>query len=125
MAATALAEDLYSDDATHPIPSVTTLDMHELFDNGSSELSIIINGPLAADNRSQRRLIQKIDNYLALIECADFQEQCGPPSPERTRILVNIPYNSDPVIFILLERCQDWVLSAGASMVVERIMWRG
>ena len=125
MAATVLEEDLYSDDPTHPISSVTTLDTHELFDNDSSELSIMVNGPLAADNRSQRRMIQKIDNYLALIESEDFQEQCGVPSPERTRILVNIPYDSDPVIFVLLDRCQQWVLSAGASLVVERIRWRG
>ncbi len=130
MAATALSEDLssdqlYGDDATHPIPSVTTLDTHELFDNGSSELSIIVRGPLGGDKRSQSRLIQKIDNYLALIESEDFAENCGPPSPERTRILVNIPYNSDEVVFVLLDRCQDWVRSAGASLVVERIMWRG
>lgn len=125
MAATILNEDLYSDDPTHPIPSVTTLDTHELFDCGSSELSIMINGPLAADDRSQRRMIQKIDNYLALIESEDFQEQSGAPSPERTRILVNIPYDSDPRIFVLLDRCQEWALSAGASLVVERIRWRG
>src|SRR3569623_1271690 len=100
-------EDTY-DDADHPIPAVETLDINLVKKTGGSDLIIIIASPLKADERSQRRLLRKIELYLMFIATPEFERESGVANPETTSIIVRIHPGSDAVIFDLLERCKPW-----------------
>jgi hypothetical protein len=111
-------EALYTDDPHHPIASLDAIDLVGQRRDGGVELTMLVHGPLAADERSQRRLLRKFDLYLANIAAPEFLAQFERPSP--IQISVRIDANSDPVIFELLQRCEPWVAQSGATLTVER-----
>jgi hypothetical protein len=65
-------EDNY-DDPSHPIPSLTALDVQAIKKGGGSDLLIIIASPLQADERSQRRLLDKMEIYLKFLKTPEFE----------------------------------------------------
>jgi hypothetical protein len=110
-------EDNY-DDPTHPIPSVTALDVQAIKYGGGSDLAIIVASPLKPDERSQRRLLAKIEIYLNYLRTPEYQDGSGVATPENTTIIVRLHPDSDPVIYELLERCREWVFKGHATLVV-------
>jgi len=110
-------EDTY-DDADHPIPAVETLDLNVVKKGGGSDLSIIIASPLKADERSQRRLLRKIELYLIFISTPEFERESGAANPETTSIIVRIHSGSDAAIFDLLEKCKPWARANNADFKV-------
>ena len=82
---------------------------------------IVVASPLRADERSQRRLLDKIDIYLRFLETPEFQSTSGVATPENTVIVVKIHPDSDAAIFDLIERSRLWVLSNHATLRVERL----
>lgn len=113
-------EALYGDDETHPIPFLQALDVFAVKQSGGSSSAIVIASPLEADERSQRRLMRKIENYLGFIVSDAHREEAGPPDPSTTEILVVIDGRSDQAIFDLLEQCKPWALENGVTLKVER-----
>jgi hypothetical protein len=97
------------DDPHHPIPSTTALDVHGIRKGGGSDLIIIVAAPLGGDERSQQRLLAKIENYLRYIRSPEYLQECGPPGRDRTCIVVRLHPESDPLILDLLQRCEPWV----------------
>jgi len=110
-------EETY-DDARHPIPSLGVIDVHAVLKGGGARLAIIIASPLAADNYSQKRFLDKLEGYLGFINGAEFRKECGVPSPENTEIKVHIHPDSDPGIFDLLERSKPWVKQNNARLEI-------
>ena len=80
---------------------------------------LIIASPLKADEKSQRRLLQKMENYLGFINSADFAAESGRPTAANTRIVVKLHPDSDSLISDLLGRCVAWVSENNATLVVE------
>jgi len=111
---------LYDDDAAHPIPTLGSLDMVGRRRDGGVDLMVVVSGPLRADERSQRRLLRKIELYLGFIASPDFSADFGPPDPGTTAVVVVIDGQSDDAIFQLLGRCEPWVREGKATLVVER-----
>jgi hypothetical protein len=109
------------DDPSHPIPSLTALDVHAIKKTGGSDLVIVIAFPLQADERSQRRLLDKIEIYLRFLKTPEFESSSGVASPETTSIVIRIHPNSDPAVFDLIERCRSWIHSNGASLETEAL----
>jgi hypothetical protein len=110
-------EDNY-DDPSHPIPSVTALDVHAIKHGGGSALVIIVASPLQSDERSQRRLLDKIEIYLKFLQTPEYQSVSGLATPENTTIVVRLHPDSSPAIYELLERCEPWVAQGQATLVV-------
>ena len=108
-------------DEAHPIFDPDNLDIHAIKRGGGSDLTLLIESPLAPDARSVYRLFQKVDGYLRFIHAKSNQEQCGPPSPDSTQLVVKIHAASDDAVFKLLAAAGDWVRGRGASLVVERL----
>jgi hypothetical protein len=108
------------DDPDHPIPSLSGLDFVAQRRLGGADLGIIIATPLDADERSQQRLLDKIELYLRFISSAEFQAEFGAPDPSTTQILVAIHAESHPAIFDLLNHCQPWAAQNRAALVIER-----
>jgi hypothetical protein len=106
------------DDPTHPIPSITALDVHVIKHGGGSDLVIIVASPLQADERSQRRLLDKIEIYLGFLHTPEYQTSSGIATPENTTIIVRLHPDSAPAIRELLERCKPWVAKGQATLVV-------
>jgi len=111
-------EDTY-DDANHPIPSLSVVDVHAVKKGGGADLAIIVASPLMADEYSQTRLLNKIEGYLGFISSEVFAKGCGMPTAENTMIVVHIHPASDPAIFDLLERSKPWVLSNNATLEIK------
>ena len=110
---------LYADDPLHPLRSLQSLDIVAARRAGGADLVMLVNGPLQADERSQRRLLRKFDTYLGFVASPDFANEFGAPDPATTRIVVKVDARSDPLVFELLKRCEPWVREARATLVVE------
>ena len=110
---------MYADDDTHPIPSIDNLDILAELRGGGAKLVIVIATPLQADERSQRRLLKKIENYLEYISSPEFKNEFGAPDPSRVSIVVKIHKQSDPVVFDLLKRCEPWALQNKATLTFD------
>jgi hypothetical protein len=109
------------DDPSHPIPSLTNLDIHLIKKSGGSDLIIVIASPLHADEYSQRRLLDKIEIYLRFLVTSEYEKSCGVAAPETTSVVIRINPDSDPEIFSLIEKCRPWVHGSGASLKVENL----
>ena len=112
------SEDTY-DDPDHPIPALKAIDINTVKKSGGSDLHIIIASPLKADEYSLTRLLDKIEGYLGHIQSVDYREESGSPTPENTRIIVNIHPDSDKKAFELLERSKPWSLQNNATLEIE------
>src|SRR5580692_6709718 len=108
-------EDNY-DDPDHPIPSLTALDVHGIRKGGGSDLVVVVASPLGFDEKSQKRLLGKLDIYLRYINSPEYESVCGPPTPDATAIEVQLHPDSDPRIVELLERCRPWALENRATL---------
>ena len=109
-------------DQDHPIPNLNVIDVSAYLKDGGADLSIIVASPIQSDERSQTRLLDKIQGYLAHLQSDEFAADSGiPPSPDNTRITVLLHPESSDVIRGLLERCSSWVLSNGATLVVRNL----
>jgi hypothetical protein len=74
-------------DSEHPIPRVDALDIHAVRATGGSDLVVVVAAPLCADERSQQRLLSKIENYLRFLGSAEYAQKCGKPTPENSTAL--------------------------------------
>jgi hypothetical protein len=112
------SEETY-DDPDHPIPALNAIDINTVKKSGGSDLHIIIASPLQADEYSLTRLLDKIEGYLGHIQSDDYKKESGSPTPENTRIIVNIHPESDENVFELLERSKPWALENNAALEIE------
>ena len=113
--------DMFADDESHPIPFLSALDVYAVKRRGGATLALVIASPLKADERSQRRLLGKLETYLGFINSQEFRKKAGAPSISNTEITVTLHHDSDPVISSLLARCVDWAAENNARLVVESI----
>ena len=107
------------DDPSHPIPSLTAIDVQAIRPDGGADLTIVIASPLRDDERSRERLLAKIDVYVRFLKSADFSRDCGTATPSNTMLLVSIHPDSDPGLFDLIDSCRGWVLENGATLGLE------
>jgi hypothetical protein len=114
-------EDLvYSNDPDHPIPQVDVVDIIAAKKSGEVVLAVVIATPLQADERSQKRLLAKLENYFTYIQSDKFSVKYGAPISSKTSIEVNLAEGSDNIILDLLVRCTEWARNNGASLVVKK-----
>lgn len=107
-------------DPTHPIPDLDAIDVLGLRNDGGADLVIVIATPLQNDERSQTRLLDKLEAYLRYIRSSKFIEEAGtPPNPQNTTIRVQLHRHSAPAIRSLLQRCHAWVNENGATLEVQ------
>lgn len=111
-------EDNY-DDPSHPIPALNALDIQAVKIGGGSDLVIIVASPLLSDERSQRRLLNKIENYLGFLSSPECQAKAGVATPDNTSIIVRIHPGSDEAVFELIERCKPWAIDNNARLKME------
>jgi hypothetical protein len=110
--------EMFADDERHPVPSVDNLDIVAARRDGGAHLVIIVSGPLQADERSQRRLLTKLNNYVMFVNSDEFQQAFGSPDPSKVTIDVKIDAGSDPIVFDLLARCEPQVREHNASLTI-------
>ena len=106
------------DDPAHPIPFMDALDVMSITVGGGADLFIIVASPLMDDQRSQKRLLDKLENYLDFIGSAEFQSQAGPATAINTQVIVKLHPSSASGIYDLLNRSESWVLAGGATLSV-------
>jgi hypothetical protein len=113
--------DIYADDENHPIPRLTELDLIGKKRTEGTDLFIVISSPLDADERSQRRLLKKIENYLNFIESEEFKNEFGIPSPDTTDINIKLHPQSHYAINVLIEKCKSWALEYNVTLTAEKL----
>ena len=112
------AIDVAQQDDSHPIPRLDVIDVNAIKRGGGADQVIVIASPLDASPRSVFRLFTKIDGYLNYLASEHFREECGPPSPASTRIVVRIHSGSAHDIFALLEDAAPWVQERNARLEI-------
>lgn len=109
-------------DPDHPIPYLRVIDVAG-YRTGGAKLTIVIASPLDDSERSQTRLLDKIQGYLGHIASDDFIFDAGTsPTPENTIIEVLLHPDSSETIRGLLGECHDWVHSHNARPVVRELL---
>jgi hypothetical protein len=106
--------DLQADEL-HPIPNVELCDVHGERKDGGRDLVVVIGSPLKGDHRSQKRLIEKLKQYLAAIEALRDR------GAGNCRVIVKAHHDSDELIFSLLERSRVWVEHENVSLKIAKI----
>jgi hypothetical protein len=106
------------DDPSHPIPSLSAVDVCAVRNDGGSDLVIVIASPLSMDQRSRKRLLDKIELYLRFIRTPECEAEAGVATPENTSIIVELHPNSDPGVLDVIERSKPWVAENGATLKV-------
>jgi hypothetical protein len=114
-----VTDDDYRDDDAHPVPKLGVIDVNTVKKGGGSDLFLVVAKPLPADHRSLKRLLKKVENYLAFIGSDAFRRESGCPTPDNTRIVVKLHPGSAAEAFELLERNKQWVINNSASLVIE------
>jgi hypothetical protein len=105
-------------DPEHPIPYLRVIDVAGYMKSGGANLSIIVASPLQDDERSQNRLLDKIQGYLSHLYSDEFLRDAGcEPNIDNTKITVVLHPESSPGIRKLLNRCQDWVESKAQAII--------
>jgi hypothetical protein len=113
-----MSGSLEEDDPEHRIAFTANVDMIGKYrDGGGGALFMLISSPVAGDQRSQRRLTEKLHNYLAYRQGPKYAKQFGDPA----QIVVRIPESSHPAIFRLPDNSVSWAASNKTRLVVERI----
>ncbi|WP_457833010.1 hypothetical protein, partial [Staphylococcus aureus] len=64
--------------------------------------------------------LQKIENYIGNFYSPKSQLAANEINFNVARIYVSIHADSDPEIFILLEKCKEWVESNNIKLIVEK-----
>ena len=111
--------NLYDYDESHPIPDLGVIDINGVREGGGSDLVIIVASPLEAEERSLRRLLKKVEVYLGFIQSEQFRAEAGDPSPDNTRIIVQIHRESCPEAFELLNKNKGWALNNNATLEID------
>ena len=115
-----IPDDL-ENDPDHPVPYLRVIDVAS-YGTGGANLSIVVASPLDGSERSQTRLLDKIQGYLGHIASDQFIADAGvSPTPDNTTIEVLLHPASSETIRGLLDKCHDWVLSQNASLVVRHL----
>jgi len=105
-------------DPDHPVPFLRVIDVAGYRTDGAS-LSIIVATPIDGSERSQKRLLDKIQGYLGHIASETFMVDAGAaPTPENTTIEVLLHPDSSDTIRNLLFNCHTWVQSHNARLLV-------
>lgn len=79
-------------------------------------LYIIAAGYLDNSDYTVKRIANKINNYLAIINHSEFIEDFGLPSPDRTNIELVCNVEPHPEIYELIESLKGPVHSYNASI---------
>ena len=117
----AMNENDYAPDEMHPIPSVDACDIEAARTDGGADLVIVIAAPIANDQRSRLRLMKKVENYLGYINSQSFAQRYGPPSPDRTGIIVRYHPHCAMGLIRLIEECRGWIEDNGAVLSLQPI----
>jgi len=105
------------DDDEHPIPFIYNIDVFSELEGGGGVLSIITAQPLADDERTQKRLLEKIEIYLLFINSDQFPTEGGPHTIENTTIEVILRKGTSHIIIDLLEKCVPWVSNNNSKLL--------
>jgi hypothetical protein len=114
-------DDPLADDPSHAIPVVGACDIRAVRKNGGADVVVVIASPLQNDDRSRRRIVQKVRNYLGYIASKDFATEHGQPTPQNTSIIFQVHPESDSGVLAFLEECRPWISDNKANLVVKKL----
>jgi len=114
----ALSVEWDADDESHPIPFVGRVDAFVTTKEGSTYYGLVISAPMHGDERSQHRLLKKLDSYISDRNSEEAIAKYGKPSPEKSHVRVAVHPGSDAQVFLLLEKCKAWLEDVGFSYEV-------
>jgi hypothetical protein len=97
------------DDESHAIAHLGTIDVLQKGSGGVLAYGIVAATPLRNDERTRKRLLKKMENYL--LDYFSVRERRGMEVSKmpRAHIFVKIPLDSDAGIFDFLGSCRPWL----------------
>ncbi len=113
-----LPENWNEEDTEHPIPYPGKIDVLTTTVEGTTYYGLVIAAPMEADERSQRRLLKKLEDYASDRHSQKAIYKYGKPTPQNTRLTVAVHPGSSQAIFELLTRCLPWLEECGFKVEV-------
>ncbi len=106
----------------HPIPLelLEQIDMIVKKKNGGVELVIICHGYLDGSEYTQKRIMDKINNYLTFIKNADYEQEFGAVSIKKTIIVLKCS-GLDSIITELIESIKAQLILYSVGIKIEII----
>jgi hypothetical protein len=108
------------DDETHPIPFVTSLDV-VVETNVGHKYGIVIASPIASDERSKRRLAEKVEGYVREFEIQRELWLAEKRTPMRAWLYIYIHPESDAEMLRLVQQYRAWIESRSISVVMSAL----
>lgn len=105
----------------HPIPIelLYRIDLIAVGKDGSVELRIISSGYLDDSYYTEKRILDKLNNYLSFINDDEFTEKFGAPFSEKVSIVLSCNIKPHPYVLELIESIKEQVISYNASISIE------
>jgi hypothetical protein len=97
------------DDESHAIAHLGTIDVRQNFSGGIIAYGIAAETPLRNDERTRKRLLKKMENYLLDYFSERDRRGMDDSNMPRAHIFVKIPLDSDAEIFDFLASCRPWL----------------
>lgn len=100
-----------------PIKDLNSIDIiGEAKDKSGVILCIATSGHLDSSARTQKLLMDKIENYLVYINSEEFKSKFGNLKPEEIMIRLKCIDKPDPIIMKLCSKIVPWVEENGARI---------
>lgn len=106
------------DEPSHPIPSLSVLDVYAIKKTGGADLVIVVASPMEADEHSLDRLDKKIRGYVNFMNSADFAKEAGVHTAQNTNIVVRLHPLTVEAVWTRLQSYKSWIFKNGATLLV-------
>jgi hypothetical protein len=115
------ASNVYYRDDSHPIPRVDVCDIEAERNDGGVDLVLVIASPMRDDEKSQQRLVKKVEYYLGYLASQTFVDRYGQSVSRKNRIIIRHHPECSPGAIELMIKCRGWIEDNRAELVVEPI----
>jgi hypothetical protein len=86
--------------------------------DGGVELSIVCVRKLEGTPEMQKKLMDKIENYLNYINSKEFKSEFGNKTKEEVFIILKCEEKPDDIMFQLFEKIKPWTMENNATFLV-------
>lgn len=113
------AQNIESDNHPIPIDLIGNIDMISTKKNDDIDLIIIVSGYLNDSEYTEKRILQKVNNYLHFINSSSFHEEFGIPCATKVNIILKCSKIPHANVYELIHSIQEQVNSYNASIKIE------
>src|SRR5688572_27402266 len=103
-----------------PIQQLDSVDLTGKRRDGGVDLIIVASQPLDDSNETLECIQQKVETYLAVIDCDAFQSEMGHPPRDKIAIIIACDFPIHARALKVIEECQASAAGQGVKLIVRK-----